>query len=740
MSRRRDWLALSLLLLIATYFLWSLVQDGWTGDRPRSHDTYAYFYPIMIQTARAIWNGGRGLFWNTYQNCGQPLFGVGHTGILYPPGVLSLILSPDHALWSLIFFNLAAASIGAYFLGRELGVSRLAAWCGAVTFTFSTSSIDVLTYTPLVSCPYAWFPSAMLFCERILREPRLRWAVALGATLSLSLIMGHQQVPFYLYQLIGMRVLWEIITRGRTLAPRALALVATGMVIGPLLSAIQLIPAVEVMRLSIRNTALKGSELQPYPFLDWEKMRAAFALRSAIFNPFMLLPLILAGAALLRTAGRRLVLFYVVIGLLTFDLAMGPNGWLFPYYAELPLGRLFRDPGRFLWVSSFCIALLVAFAVDALTSRAPAPWRWRIAAMALTALSAVGVYHLAPNHWRPHEWSLVIAGLTGTTLAVLVPRARLPAALLLAAALAIDLVYYHPAIYRNLMPGDRMLTRAPLFHQLRERMSDQDRAYLVLPGLDYSLLQKTGTLFEVPTIFDYDSVPTLRYASFFTMMRTGRELDTVNLWIYPMSGFLPPGFKRPLLNLTAARYLIVAKAADRTHTLQPPVVPVFRADDVTVYENTAALPRVFYVPSVAVVPDPTVLLNRLANGADDLRKIALIEEDFPSGFRGDPATSGDAIVTLTRNEPERINLRVQAPARGFVFLADQFYPGWSARVNGVPAPIVRANYAFRLVEVGPGLSSIKLRYRPASVRIGLVVSLLTVIGLALLRLRRPAAW
>jgi uncharacterized membrane protein YfhO len=85
-------------------------------------------------------------------------------------------------------------------------------------------------------------------------------------------------------------------------------------------------------------------------------------------------------------------------------------------------------------------------------------------------------------------------------------------------------------------------------------------------------------------------------------------------------------------------------------------------------------------------------------------------------------------------------MRVQAPARGFVFLADQFYPGWTATVNGAPAPVARANYAFRLVEVGAGESSVEFRYRPASVRLGLVVSLLSIAGVAVLILRtRPHA-
>src|SRR6185369_10704750 len=133
-------------------------------------------------------------------------------------------------------------------------------------------------------------------------------------------------------------------------------------------------------------------------------------------------------------------------------------------------------------------------------------------------------------------------------------------------------------------------------------------------------------------------------------------------------------------------------------------------------------------PSVDVVPDAAALLHRLAYGTDDFRKIALIEEDFPSAFRGSPAIAEEGSVELTRDEPERINLLVRAPAPGFVFLADQFYPGWTATVNGVPTTVARANYVFRLVEVGPGESIVKFRYRPTSVRLGALIAFVSVIG------------
>jgi hypothetical protein len=141
------------------------------------------------------------------------------------------------------------------------------------------------------------------------------------------------------------------------------------------------------------------------------------------------------------------------------------------------------------------------------------------------------------------------------------------------------------------------------------------------------------------------------------------------------------------------------------------------------------MPRAFYVPRVETVPDPKALLTRLADGHDDFHEVALIEEPLASGFTGVSGPTDEVRVTFVTNEPEHVVLRVDAPARGFVHLSDQHFPGWTATVNDVPTSIMRTNYLFRLVEVPAGTSVVEFRYQPWSVRIGAAVSALTIASL-----------
>ena len=54
------------------------------------------------------------------------------------------------------------------------------------------------------------------------------------------------------------------------------------------------------------------------------------------------------------------------------------------------------------------------------------------------------------------------------------------------------------------------------------------------------------------------------------------------------------------------------------------------------------------------------------------------------------------------------------------------YPGWTATVDGRPAAIERANFAFRAVRVPPGAHRVALRFEPAAWRLGLLITLLSL--------------
>ena len=66
---------------------------------------------------------------------------------------------------------------------------------------------------------------------------------------------------------------------------------------------------------------------------------------------------------------------------------------------------------------------------------------------------------------------------------------------------------------------------------------------------------------------------------------------------------------------------------------------------------------------------------------------------------------------------------VNTPEPAYLLLAEVCYPGWQAFIDGTPAPIYRANTAFRAVYLPePGEHTVLLAFRPPSVIVGLALT------------------
>ncbi|MEA3339483.1 MAG: YfhO family protein [Chloroflexota bacterium] len=91
-----------------------------------------------------------------------------------------------------------------------------------------------------------------------------------------------------------------------------------------------------------------------------------------------------------------------------------------------------------------------------------------------------------------------------------------------------------------------------------------------------------------------------------------------------------------------------------------------------------------------------------------------------------------------QDAPNRVTIRAALDAPGYLVLADTYYPGWRAMVDGDPADILRANYSFRAVWLEAGEHVVEMTYRPTSALAGGAISLaaLVLLGVGLLLTRR----
>ncbi|MEK7129778.1 MAG: YfhO family protein, partial [Patescibacteria group bacterium] len=142
-----------------------------------------------------------------------------------------------------------------------------------------------------------------------------------------------------------------------------------------------------------------------------------------------------------------------------------------------------------------------------------------------------------------------------------------------------------------------------------------------------------------------------------------------------------------------------------------------------VYENIKAAPRIFLTSSYRVYRTPQEFESIFFSDSFDPSKTILLREplDKPLG------PIENTYVQLSEYQPTNVSLTV-ASHGNLLYMSDTNYPGWNAYVDGVKTPVLKANYAFRAIYVPEGTHAIRFTFFPASFKIGLIISLVSIMG------------
>ncbi len=163
------------------------------------------------------------------------------------------------------------------------------------------------------------------------------------------------------------------------------------------------------------------------------------------------------------------------------------------------------------------------------------------------------------------------------------------------------------------------------------------------------------------------------------------------------------------------------------------------------FENQTALPRAFMVGRAMQYDQRWQALDRLMSPSFDPTRWMTLEGNAPPEAASlvvpgpigvaappqAPASAASAPLEWIEDSPTRVALKTRSDADGFLVLADTYYPGWQAAVDGAPTPVLLADYAFRGAFVPAGEHSVVFTYAPRSVPIGFALTGVTILLLAL---------
>ncbi|RKY21056.1 MAG: hypothetical protein DRQ55_05600 [Planctomycetota bacterium] len=163
-----------------------------------------------------------------------------------------------------------------------------------------------------------------------------------------------------------------------------------------------------------------------------------------------------------------------------------------------------------------------------------------------------------------------------------------------------------------------------------------------------------------------------------------------------------------------------------------------RGQRMEVFVNETALPRARLVPRARIEPDQETALALLLDPEFDLINELVLAAGEPLNSALPAGQVGRTAIVVS--EPDRVRVDVSLVQPAYLLLADSYFPGWVALVDGEPRPIRRADVALRAVKLEPGDRQVEFRYEPGSWRLGLALAalgLLACLGALLLKRDRP---
>jgi len=192
----------------------------------------------------------------------------------------------------------------------------------------------------------------------------------------------------------------------------------------------------------------------------------------------------------------------------------------------------------------------------------------------------------------------------------------------------------------------------------------------------------------------------------------------------------------PWFNVTNTRFVIakpgddalLTRPASKVGETPPQYVKIYDRE-VQIYENRDAQPRAFLASAILPVTGQDEAIATMKQVAADAAKTAVVED--VSLAQAQSVSSGGGTVQFIKSAATDVTLDVAARSPSFLVLADSYYPGWEATIDGRGSQIFATDLAFEGVFVPAGTHRIEFHYGPQSFRVGLVIALLALVTLVL---------
>ena len=738
-------------------------------------DVHMWWLPRVETFVRCLHEGSWPL-WDPWSAFGLPM--LADRAIYYPLTWLNLVLMPGTSYTVFVAFHGLVAATGVYVLARRWQVSAGGAFVAASIWLAS----PVFALANLVQhlAGAAWMPWIAAAADLVLARPTAGRAISCAGVMAVQIMAGSVDMAAMTWTVVAL----QVATYGRRRRP--MATMAGAAVLALAFSAVHwwptLLQASASDRFALGEADRTTWSIHPLVLLEvivpfrWFELPLKPSYVAAVqenrdplvASVYLGVPCVALIAAAFVPALRQRRVFLLTVAVGATLVALGRHA---PFYAMLttlaPPLRVLRFPAKVMVLAGMAWSILAGTGWDAWrTEPAGAPrWRTRVLAAvigaAMVALLA-GIVAAAGTPMAPMLMDgaglpararvRVVAGalVAAAVLAAVLVHARRPAppgrlSVWVGAAALASIVgahlwieptaaaaafRYRPEVLQWIPRGARVYVED---YSMRTRL-ERDRGVVrpmpyVLARLPMGATRPEGLMLGAHA---YLNPPTpARWG-----LRGSYDLDMLGLydrWLSRMTEALREregtADHLRLLQTAGVEYVLALRdSADWRPLLPVGTVAGFFHEPIRVFRVPDTLPLAYGVGRSEIVAEVEPALARLTAPSFDPRATVLLAEGL--AMRAGEAFRGAVEVVLRK--PDRLRVRTDFTAPGYLVLLEGYDPGWRARVDGRPADVRRANMVFRAVAVPAGSHVVDMVYRPRSVVVGGAVSCAALLAALLL--------